>query len=101
MHIGIDASQAGFTPRVGIPHYVHHLVGALVRNDRANDYTIFYQHGHGLGINSQPANIRWQPLRSPPSAAAWSQLRLPLALARQTFDVVHVPAHRVPWLVRG
>ncbi len=70
--------------------------------DKTNDYTIFAKHGYPALANGMRSNISWQPLWCPTRhAMVWSQLRLPLALSSRSFDVIHVPGHRVPWIKRG
>jgi len=102
MKIGFDASLA-FTPlRAGVPNYIHHLLDALLRTDMANAYTVFHKKSQKIFKKATGSNIQWQPLRCPTHhTLMWSQARLPLALAWRSFDVTHVPGHRVPWVTGG
>ncbi len=87
MQIALDAFEAGFEPLTGTGRYVRSLLKHL------GPVTAFHKRGHTV-----PGDV---PLRCPANRTVWSQLRLPAALARRRFDVVHVPGPRVPWLKRG
>jgi glycosyltransferase involved in cell wall biosynthesis len=87
MQIALDAFEAGFEPLTGTGRYVRALLKHL------GPVTAFHKRGHQV-----PGGT---PLRCPANRTVWSQLRLPAALARRRFDVVHVPGPRVPWLKRG
>jgi glycosyltransferase involved in cell wall biosynthesis len=86
MDIALDAFEAGFEPLTGTGRYVRSLLKHL------GPVTAFHKYGH---------NVPGTALRCPANRTVWSQLRLPAALARRRFDVLHVPGPRVPWLVRG
>jgi glycosyltransferase involved in cell wall biosynthesis len=86
VNIALDAFEAGFEPLTGTGRYVRSLLKHLC------PVAAFHKHGHDVpGI----------ALRCPANRTVWSQMRLPVALARRQFDVLHVPGPRVPWLVRG
>jgi glycosyltransferase involved in cell wall biosynthesis len=89
MRIALDALEAGVEPLTGTGWYVRELLSRLP----VQFVTPFCRRG-----NSVPGAVA---LRSPLNRTVWSQARLPVALARRRFDVVHIPGPRVPWLVSG
>ncbi len=97
MNIAFDAFEAGIQPRTGLSHYVECLLDAILQTDKTNAYLVLYRHGHGV----RTAGGQAQPLRCSLNRTVWSQVRLPLALATRDFDLLHVPGHRAPWLLRG
>ena len=89
MRIALDAFEAGFEPLTGTGRYVRALLAELPRES----LTAFCRRGSAVAGGT--------PMWCLLNRTVWSQVRLPLALTRRRFDVVHIPGPRVPWFVRG
>jgi len=89
MHIGIDYTAAVWQG-AGIGRYTRALVGALLRLDRENRYTLLYAAGfpgrpapfldHVAALRQDHAHVRLRPLPLSDRylAIAWQRLRLPV-----------------------
>jgi glycosyltransferase involved in cell wall biosynthesis len=86
MQIGIDARLMYHQP-AGISRYTRHLIRAISRIDRTDDFVVF-QHRRHLEPVMQTANFRRATLYSP--VHSWlEQVMLPVELARFRLDLLH------------
>src|ERR1043166_3668218 len=96
VRIAVDANEA-FRPRLtGFGVYARNLVRQF--SSIASGDKFFF-----LGIRSGEMDTACVPpdmlrlLRSPKYRSVWSQMRLPLHLCRQRYDLFHSLEHKLPW----
>lgn len=99
MNIAIDATESFWPVLTGTGVYTRELVRHLLPLAPPDQLTI-------LGIRATNQHTDFVPphqlrlLRSPRYRSLWSQLRLPLHLARHRYDLLHVPGHKLPAFAR-
>src|SRR5688572_12165276 len=111
MRIGIDCRsilhpEAGESAGVG--HYVHHLVAALLRQDRENDYVLFFDNHDAAAakrelLSGHPrATARVLPFRSFRKFMpfVYGHMIVASIFERERLDLLHGPANVVPLFYR-
>ncbi len=100
MKIAIDGSEAFRIEVTGIGVYARNLLYHLSLLDASHEMTYL-----GRSDSSTDAGFLHNPnlrlLRSFGNRAWWSQVRLPMHLIRNDYDVVHSLDHKLPFLHRG
>lgn len=94
MRIAIDAST--ISTQGGPRTYVLGLVEALLRLDRENSYTIFYNDSCHLGRFPRAREIVL-PGKSPLARLWREHLLLPRACRRERIDLLHCPKSAIPF----
>ncbi|TSC56997.1 MAG: Glycosyl transferase, group 1 [Parcubacteria group bacterium Gr01-1014_18] len=95
MLIGIDASRANKPKRTGTEWYSYHLIRALARLDRENQYRLYTRDPLLSDFSVWPENFKVKYLNWPPKYL-WTQGRLSLEMLSDAPDVLFVPAHTLP-----
>lgn len=91
-HIAIDISRLAVAKRTGTEHYTYELLGAIARQDRRSQYTLY--------CNQTPESL--PPLgpnfalRRIPFPRLWTHVRLSTEFVARTPDVLFIPAHVLP-----
>ncbi len=99
MRIGIDVSRANKSVKTGVEWYSYYLLKGLAQVDQDNEYLLYTKTPLQAELKELPANF--QPrLLSWPFPYLWTQLRLPLALAKDKLDVLFMPASGTPLFKR-
>ncbi len=97
MRIAIDASRATNARATGTEHYSRELIRALLRQDPAHDYHLFFREPPPAGLFCG-ARVRQHVI---PLPRLWTHLRLAAALHALRPDVSFVPAHTLPLFMPG
>lgn len=97
MKIGIDARLIGET---GVGRYIRNLIEQLGKLDTRNAYVCFLPK-HAFDSFRLP-NSRWEKrCASVPWHSVTEQIMMPLILAREHLDLVHIPYFNTPILYPG
>lgn len=94
MQIAIDAST--ISTQGGPRTYVLGLLEALLRNDRENDYVVFYNEPSHLGRFPRAKEVVL-PGKNPLARLWREHVLLPLACRREKIDVLHCPKSAIPF----
>ncbi len=96
MRIAINATEAFSRTRTGTGVYVRHLVRSLQRLQAFDEIVLLGISGSNLDTSfvSGPGSVRL--LRGTHNHSLWSQVRLPLHLMKNRYDLVHIPEHKLP-----
>jgi len=93
MNIAIDGYEANVANRVGIGRYAYEILVHLYPLASRQNVTVFLP---STARSDMPAeNTNWHYKIVGP-ARLWTFVGLPLALRRETFDVVFSPTHYIP-----
>jgi glycosyltransferase involved in cell wall biosynthesis len=96
MLIGIDASRANKKNKTGVEWYSYHLIEALKKNDRENQYFLYTDKPLEGKLGVCPSNFSEKILKWP-FGKFWTLGRLSLEmLFGEKPDVLFVPAHTLP-----
>jgi glycosyltransferase involved in cell wall biosynthesis len=95
MRIAIAAEHANSAQLTGVEHYARELILALARIDRANTYLLYLRNPPRGWCEGLPDNfeVKWIPF-----PAAWTQVRLSLAMLADRPDALLVPSFSMPLL---
>jgi glycosyltransferase involved in cell wall biosynthesis len=92
MRIAIDIRKIN---EFGVGTYIWNLVRNLAAIDNRNEYLLIGSHRNFHEVGPLPENFK--QLYQPEKETLWRQhITIPLALRRQSPDVVHVPHHQAP-----
>ncbi|MEM8532607.1 MAG: glycosyltransferase family 1 protein [Chloroflexota bacterium] len=91
-HIAIDVSRLAVTNRTGTEHYTYELLGALARQDRRSQYTLYCNQRL---VRLPPLGPNFG-LRRIPFPRLWTHARLSAEVLAQPPDVLFIPAHVLP-----
>jgi glycosyltransferase involved in cell wall biosynthesis len=75
--------------------YIRKLLDALLRQDRANRYVLFYAHDRQRGRYAHLPNVREVVVRAP-GKLLWDQVAVPLAARREGVDVLFHHKFSIP-----
>lgn len=95
MLIGIDATRSNERQKTGTEWYAYHIIQALKKLDRKNNYILYSYDSLKGGLEDLPVNFKSRVLRSI-TDILWTQLRLSLEMLISPPDVLFVPAHTIP-----
>lgn len=100
MHIALDASRLTMARRTGTENYALQLIRALLRLPESADqrFSLHFREAPPPDLLPELPNARHYVL---PARRLWTHTRFALALWRQQPDVTFVPAHTLPFLLRG
>ncbi len=91
--IGIDASRGFELEPTGTEIYAREVIGRLIRSN-AHNYRLYARHPLASAL-AERAEVRVLGCRR-----LWTHLCLASELARRPPDVLFVPAHVLPWVLR-
>jgi glycosyltransferase involved in cell wall biosynthesis len=95
MRVAIDIRRAG---DFGVGTYIRNILGELGRHDRKTEYLLIGQHKHLDEVGPLPENFHLLEYSSRPGGMT-SHVALPLRLAQNNVDLLHVPWFHAPlWL---
>ncbi len=100
MRVALEATDALNLKRTGTGVYVWNLSRQMLQHCGPMELTLLGRRGTG----SPPAGIHGSAvclLSGPRSRTLWSQLRIPLHLARARYDLVHFFDHKLPRALFG
>ncbi|MCC6176831.1 MAG: glycosyltransferase family 4 protein [Chloroflexi bacterium] len=97
MLIGIDASRAAVEHPTGTERYSREIVRALVAAAPDERFTLYFNRPPASGALPHGENVRWRVI---PSPRLWTVGRLSLEMTARPPDVLFVPAHSLPPIVR-
>jgi glycosyltransferase involved in cell wall biosynthesis len=95
MKIAINATESFWRTLTGTGVYVRQLVSQLLALGLDEEFVL-------LGIRATDIDTSFvrpdvlRLLRSPRYRTVWSQLRLPLHMMRNRYDLLHLPEHKLP-----
>jgi glycosyltransferase involved in cell wall biosynthesis len=92
--IGIDASFANYAVKTGVEWCAYHLVLALSRIDRTNEFRLYLRGPPRNALAELPSNFHPVIL---PNRRFWVHTSLAWELMRNPVDVFFAPSHIVPW----
>lgn len=100
MHIALDASRITRARRTGTENYALQLIRALLSlpESAAQRFSLYFRQPPTPDLLPELPNVRYCIL---PARRAWTHTRFALALWRDQPDVTFVPAHTLPFLMRG
>lgn len=100
MHIALDASRITLARRTGTENYALQLIRALLRLPESADhrFSLYFRDAPPPDLLPDLPNVRRYIL---PARRAWTHTRFAFALWRHQPDVTFVPAHTLPFLMRG
>ena len=95
MKIGICVRTWGEKGGIGI--YTRNVVDAMIRLDRKNEYSLFYQYPSHMGTFQGQKNVL--ELHAPArNKLIWDQVTIPLYAKRERVDVIFHPKFSIPFL---
>ncbi|PJF32195.1 MAG: glycosyltransferase family 1 protein [Candidatus Thermofonsia Clade 1 bacterium] len=100
MHIALDASRITLARRTGTENYALQLIRTLLRLPESADqrFSLYFRDAPPPDLLPDLPNVKRYIL---PARHAWTHTRFALALWRHQPDVTFVPAHTLPFLMRG
>jgi len=98
MHIGIDASRAVVARRTGTERYSLEIIRALIAAAPDDQFTLYFNQSPGAGLLPRSERVTWRVL---PARRFWTVGRLSLEMAASPPDVLFVPSHSLPPVVRS
>ncbi|PJF37290.1 MAG: glycosyltransferase family 1 protein [Candidatus Thermofonsia Clade 1 bacterium] len=100
MHIALDASRVTIARRTGTENYALQLIRALLHLPESAElrFSLYFREPPAPGLLPERPNVRAYIL---PARRAWTHTRFAAALWRHQPDVTFVPAHTLPFLMRG
>lgn len=101
MRIGVNALYLIPGGVGGTEIYLRHLLRALAKVDRRNEYVVFTNRETDAGLVPQARNFRIAPqavrAASRPARILWEQTALPISAARRGVDVLFNPGFTAPF----
>ena len=100
MHIALDASRITVARRTGTENYALQLIRALLSLPESAEqrFSLYFRQPPSPALLPALPNVAYRVL---PARRAWTHTRFALALWRDQPDVTFVPAHTLPFLMRG
>ncbi|MEO0561471.1 MAG: glycosyltransferase family 1 protein [Chloroflexota bacterium] len=102
LHIAIDASRTTVPNITGTERYALESIRALIQRnatlDEPHTLTLYFRDKPAPDLFPQSEHVQQQVLWPP---RLWTQISLARAVARDKPDVTWVPAHTLPFLLRG
>lgn len=100
MHVALDASRITTARRTGTERYALELIRALLRLPESADqrFSLYFRDMPQPDLLPDLPNVTYHVL---PVRRAWTHTRFAYALWRHQPDVTFVPAHTLPFLMRG
>lgn len=95
MNIAIDATESFWPQLTGTGVYTRQLLRQLQAMSVPERFTVLGIRAAGIDT-SFISRDSLRLLRSPRQRSLWSQIRLPLHLLCNRYDVLHVPGHKLP-----
>jgi glycosyltransferase involved in cell wall biosynthesis len=95
MKIALDATDGFWPQATGTVVYARELVRHLFRLDLDGELVVLGLRTPGVDTSFAPGHAL-RLLRGPRSRAVWTQVRLPLHLLGNKYDLLHMPAPKFP-----
>jgi glycosyltransferase involved in cell wall biosynthesis len=96
MIIGFDGSRAFVKGRTGTENYSYQLLLHLAQIDNKNEYLVYLRPGSRVE-GEWPSNFKFKILNF---KRLWTQLGLSKATFQDPLDILFVPAHTLPMVIR-
>ncbi len=102
MKLAIDASRCTVARQTGTEHYarqlVHHLIVHNEAQPQPHAITLYFRDAPPPNLFPSSPHVTYRVI---PFKRAWTHVRLAWAIARDKPDLTFVPAHTLPFVLRG